>query len=147
MHQLGPETGASSKAGKAGKLPQQPFARWEQSELQRLCCLLTQGPGEQRSFRGGKSVGPKKGKDRARQLAATPFTFTSSTIPIKSLLLLLLFSSSLSSSSSSSSPFSSSCSHPLRRIRFRFTSHLDSCSSAVCLVKDLQVVIETIFWL
>lgn len=36
---------------------------------------------------------------------------------------------------------------PLSRIGFCFTSHLDSCSSAVCLVKDLQVVIETIFWL
>lgn len=35
----------------------------------------------------------------------------------------------------------------LRRIGFHFISHLDSCSSAVCLVKDLQVVIETIFWL
>lgn len=145
MHQLGPETGASSKAGKAGKLPQQPFARWEPSELQRLPWLLTQGPGEQSSLRGGKSVGAQKGKDGARQLTATSFASTRSTVPIKSLLsLLLLLPPSLPPpllSSPSPAP------HPLRRIRLRFTSHLDSCSSAVCLVKDLQVVIETIFWL
>lgn len=136
MHQLGPETGASSKAGKAGKLPQQPFALWEQSELQRLCHLQTQGPGEQRSLGRGKPVGAKKGEERPRQLAATPFTSTPSAIPIKSLPPPLLLPPP---------PRPAPC--PLRRIGFRFTSHLDSCSSAVCLVKDLQVVIETIFWL
>lgn len=139
MHQLGPETGASSKTGKAGKMPQQPFAPWEQSQLQRLCHQQTQGPGDQRSLRRGEPAGAKKDKKRARQLAATPFTSTLSPIPTKSLPPLLLPPSPLLP------PPPAPCS--LRRIGFRFTSHLDSCSSAVCLVKDLQVVIETIFWL
>lgn len=138
MHQLGPEAGASSKAGKAGKLPQQPFAPWEQSNLQKLCRQQTPGPGHQRNLRRGRAVGAREGAERARQLAATTSTSVLPPIPIELLPPPLLHPPHLPSASAP-------C--PLRRIGFRFTSHLDSCSSGVCLVKDLQVVIETIFWL
>ena len=141
MHQLGPETGASSKAGKAGKLLSQPcWLTLHQRELNlKVLTRLARAAVEathtgQRGFEETTTRACREPRPLLRLLWPPPPPPTTS--PLHPHLRLPTPSSR--SLWAKASPFRAGPGFPLPPLGFQF---------AVCLVKGPWVVTETIFWL